>query len=241
MPTTVRFAGTFALAACMTLCMGEPAAREPAPTPAMVGRMHAYLPSTPPDARLYFRIAAQPLHGALERYGTATGWSAFYNADAITGATSTALDGWFTPDAALERLIEGTGLAVQHTAPDAFVLEPSTATASAAPPTPTALAPDTVSAGLVQAGLRALLCDDARIAPGDYRAAVSFRLDGRGRVEAPMLLDSTGDPSRDAALLAALRRLDTGHAPADASLPFVMLIVPGAGASARDCPRGARP
>jgi TonB family protein len=227
MATPAPLACALALAIGMSLAQASPPA---APQPA------SSLPREPvPRADdIAFDLPALPLSEALEAFGAMTGWSGFYQADTVAGRRAPALAGRYQPAAALRRLLEGSGLAAHFTAPEAFVLEaqaPAPA-AEAVPATPRDAAYD----GLLQSRVREIFCRDARIAPAGYRVALSFHVDGQGRVERPMLLDSTGDAARDGAILQAMREVRVGRPPASAAAqPFVMLIVPRALAAGRDC------
>ena len=232
MATPAPLACALALAIGMSLAQAGPAAAlrpEPSSSPP---------PQAPRTTGMVFDLPAQPLPEALEAFGAQTGWSGFYQADMVAGLRAPALAGRYTPEAALRLLVEGSGLAVHLTAPEAFVLEPQRGAASAGRVAATPR--DAVYDGLLQSRVREIFCRDARIAPAGYRVALSFHVDGQGRVERPMLLDSTGDAARDGAILQAMREVRVGRPPAgDAAHPFVMLIVPAAMAAGRDC-GGAR-
>lgn len=219
MATTVPSAGALALAGCMAF-LNPIAAAEPALPSA---------PSTMPSAGLLrFDLRVQPLQGALDAYGALTGRSGFYTAESIAGRSSAAVQGRYTPEVALQRLLEGTGLAIHYTAPDAFVLEPG-APAAAEAPAEAARAPGPDD-GLVQARVNEAFCGDPRLAAGDFRAALRFGLDAQGRVVRPLLLGSTGDAARDRAVLAALADVQLGRPPLAGAEqpPYVMLIAPRA-------------
>lgn len=230
MATTVPRAGAFALVLGMTMALASPSAQAAPPA-----RIDVQARPAPRHVRMHFDIPAQPLQAALDAHGAVTGWSAFYGADSIGDAQSVAVQGWYTPDAALRLLVDAAHLSVQYTAADAFVLEPGAANdaAMAAAPLPR----DPVYEGLLQSRMREVFCRDARIAPGNYRVAVSFHVDGEGRIERPVLLDPTGDQTRDDVILQALRQVRTGLAPSRPAQSFVMLIVPKASAAGRDCER----
>lgn len=178
---------------------------------------------------LAFDIPAQPLQNALDAFGALTGYSGLYGTESTSGRLSTPLLGNYTPNTALSLMLEGTGLAAYFTAIDAFVLEPATVTSAMVAER------DHSYDGLLQTQVRDVFCRDPLIAPGNYRIALRFHLDAKGRVLRPLLLDTTGDSGRDNAILFALRRVDIGYGPADISKPFFMLILPQALASVRDC------
>lgn len=176
-----------------------------------------------------FDIPAQPLQTALDTFGVLTDFSGLYGTASTSGRVSAPVLGHYTPAVALDLMLEGTGLTAYFTASDAFVLEPVTAASYISPERHNSYD------GLLQAQVRDVFCQDALIAPGDYRIALRFHLDERGRVLRPLLLDTTGDSTRDNAILSALRRVDIGRGPVDTSKPFFMLILPQALASVRDC------
>lgn len=224
MATPAPLACALALAIGMSLAQAGPAAApRPDASPARA-------------AGMAFDLPAQPLAEALETFGAMTGWSGFYQADKVAGRRAPALAGRYPPEAALRLLLEGSGLAAHFTAPEAFVLEPGGEGAMA--PAIAAAAPrDPVYDGLLQSRVREIFCRDARTMPDGWRVALSFQVDGEGRIARPMLLDSTGDATRDGAILQALREVRVGRPPParNAAEPFVMLIVPRALAAARDC------
>lgn len=183
--------------------------------------------------RIKFEIPAQPLQAALETFGAASGLSGFYSAEFTESRLSNAVSGLYTPDAALRLLIEHTGLDVHYTALDAFVLEPSTSSTGASP-----AVRDAGLDGLLQTRVREAFCREPLLASGDSRIAISFRLGSKGRVEAPLLLDTTGDAGRDAAVLTALGSVDIGPVPGrpgETGSSFVMLILPQRAGAVREC------
>lgn len=215
------FIAVFALVAGMSLLMHKADAQ-----PNLSHQMSPAANETVAGSML-FNIAAQPLQNALDVFGVQTGFSGLYSAASIAGLISTPVSGRYTPDVALRLMLEHTGLTVHYTAPDAFVLEPLVNTASSAER-------NTVYDGILQAGVRAAFCSDPLIASMNYRIALRFHVDVKGRITRAVLLDSTGDKTRDKAILLALKKVDLGRGPVDASLPFFMLILPQPSA-AGDC------
>src|SRR6478752_6559979 len=82
-------------------------------------------PQPADKAGILFDLPAQPLKKALELYDARASLSVFFPSGLAEGKTSTAVHGVFSPEEALRRLLEGTGLAVQAAAADAFVLVPA--------------------------------------------------------------------------------------------------------------------
>ena len=70
-----------------------------------------------------FDIAAQPLSGALTALGEQAGVAVFAPAGLVAGRRAAALSGDFTPMAALDRLLEGSGLRARRDASGAIVVE----------------------------------------------------------------------------------------------------------------------
>jgi hypothetical protein len=242
MATTVPSASALALAGCMaflsldaTAEVSLPKPVQPVPSPAQhVAR----------DAGMDFDLRAQPLQSALDAYGALTGWSGLYAAESVAGRDASAVRGRYTPDEALRMLLAGTGLQVHYTAADAFVLEPGAPVRAAAAEEAAPARTQGHDDGLVQSRVRDAFCGDPRLAAGDFRIAVSFRLDATGHVEQPVLLGSTGDAARDGAVLGALRQVQLGQPPAErARAPFVMLVLPPSQGPAWHCDagRGAAP
>lgn len=68
-------------------------------------------------------IPAQSLNTALEALGQKTGLHVFYANEIITGKTSPALSGSYTPQQAIEKLLAGTGLTYSFTANDVVAVK----------------------------------------------------------------------------------------------------------------------
>ncbi|BEG76398.1 MULTISPECIES: TonB family protein [Alcaligenaceae] len=191
--------------------------------------------------RFDFDIAAQPLADALRRYASLTRQPTLFRSELVKGRTSAPVRGRYSAEAALRRLLEGTGLAAEksNAGPRAgFVL-------TAAPPAvmPRASLGDLAGyPSQIQARVWDALCADTRTAPGAYRLLLRFQVDAAGRLQRPRLLGSTGDGQRDEALLAALRRVRLGGPPPPGlAQPVTMLIVPreDGGAQGPRCGEGA--
>ena len=74
------------------------------------------------DSPVAFNIPAQSLASALNAYSITTLYEVVYNGQLAVGRQSAAVKGNFTPEAALQLLLEGTGLLPHYMAADAFVL-----------------------------------------------------------------------------------------------------------------------
>lgn len=184
-------------------------------------------------ARLDFDIPAQPLAGALEQYAARTNRPTLFQGEMVAGRASTAVRGSYLPEPALHRLLQGTGLIVESVSggpSDALVLKEAGMSVPAA-------GVDSGYGARVQASVWQMLCADARTAPGDYRALLRFAVNDAGQVGDARLLQTTGSAARDAAVLAALRRvrLETAPPPQMAQ-PLTMIVLPRApGSSSPRC------
>jgi TonB family protein len=191
-----------------------------------------------PEGPMTFDLPAQPLVSALEAYGAATGRQVVYESRLASGRRSTAVKGSLTAEAALRRLLAGTGIVPRYMAADGFVLVPEPAPVT--PPTfPINTAPLPVVTqyyGRIQAGLRQSFCADERVRSRGYRVAVGFWIGASGAVTRSVLLDSTGDRGLDATLGRDLRKVNVGEAPpVGFAQPVVMVITPDA---VRECQAG---
>lgn len=189
-----------------------------------------------------FHIPAQPLASALQAYGQKAGVQILYESNSAAGRTSVAVEGSFTREEALKRLLAGSRLEIQYTGPHALVLAlPSTG--SDQPPSPFAT-PDLLLGELhvransdgddadqfhdyadsIKNDVRRALHNNARTRGGDYRATLDLWIDPSRMVKRTALLRSTGDQDRDAAVAAALRGLAISR-PTPANLPQPVRVV----------------
>lgn len=161
-------------------------------------------------ATAVFDLPAQPLEQALERFSVLSGWSVIYRGTLAQGRTSHAVHGAMPPAQALESMLQGTGLAADPAGDGRVVVreaEPASATMLASPGDALDAAAVRREFGLLQRQLRHAFCDDPLLAPGNYSAQISFRVNGNGRVQPPELVAGSGDALRDRALLAAVGTL----------------------------------
>ena len=201
------------------------------------------------NARVAFDIPRQPLHAALEQYGLRTGLPVFLDAVLVAGRESNGVHMTATPAEALRMLLQGTGLVADYTGTGstaAFVLKPvpaeAVAQAAGTSPEATDAARPATSAdrsydGLVQTRIWEAFCGNPRTAPGGYRAAMRFVIDGTGRIANAFLLHTSGDRARDGAILETLRQIRIDRAPPpDMLQPFTMLILPRSQTPGLECP-----
>lgn len=208
------------------------------------GMAQPAVPVTAPDTdqaaapqAIDFDIPALPLEQALQRYGRTTRQPALFSSDMVAGLVSSPVRGRHSASQALRLLLEGTGLSsdrVETQAGTTFLLRPATGTEPAVPAPRLAL---DGFAGLLQSRTMQVLCADLRTQPGTFRVLFQFALDASGAVESARLLDSSGDTSRDAVLLAALRRLRLDVAPPAGFVgqPLTMALAPTSAGAASPC------
>ncbi|VFR90514.1 Outer membrane TonB-dependent transducer VreA of trans-envelope signaling system [plant metagenome] len=188
-----------------------------------------------------FDIPAQTLQDALEQYGAVTGVSVVYLGTLVTGRRSQAVSGRLEAGEALRRLLAGSGLSARYTSQNALVLVGAPQSPRGAS-TPAASRPEAGRYrqyyGTVQGALRAALCRDPLLAKEDFRAALQFWVSAAGRLERIRLLDSTGLPARDDALLRSLERAVVGPPPPGFEQPFTMIMLPLSAGRTASCDDG---
>ena len=195
-------------------------------------------------ATLAFHIPAQPLASALQAYGEKTGAQVLYESNSAAGLMSRSVEGNYTPAAALEVLLDGSGLKVRYSGPDAITLAFPSANEDAPPSHPLAGAAD-LSIGtlrvhgsmedvkapnlhdftaMLQSDIQTALRRNARTRGGSYRAVVDLWVDPSRAVQRIELSQSTGDRERDASVQAALQGLIVSR-PAPPNTPQPVRVV----------------
>jgi hypothetical protein len=192
-----------------------------------------------------FDVPSQPLASALDAYIAVTGFVVVYNGNLAIGQLSHAVTGRLTPQVALSLLLKGSGLVAEYTASNAFVLLPAP-DEPAVVNTPLTIGLAALSqqgtaerrySGLVQGRINDALCAQQGTKPGDYRAAINFRIGVSGEVTQLKLLSSTGDQRRDAAIVDIAGRVAIGEPPpARMAQPFTMVVLPRSSGGTIDCP-----
>lgn len=181
----------------------------------------------PSETLFDFNIPAQALAVALNKYASLTERAALFRSEMVAGRISAAVQGRYTPEAALAVMVQGTGLVLEKIpgdSGDAFVLKPAAPTSSSMQ---AALNSSGTYPALLQNRLWEALCRSARTAPGRYHALLSFQVDDMGRLRQAELLGSTGDAGRDAAMLDALGHVQMDSSPPPAMpQPLIMAILP---------------
>ena len=198
----------------------------------------------PPAPSVHFAIPRQSLATALEAYARACGIEVLYESSIVTGLKSTALEGSFTPEMALQIMLEDTELRVLYARKNAITLALPQAEADLPPAdvlTGADFALDTLrvsgrtqridASGLrefssaVQLEIEKALRQNARTRSGNYQIGVRLWIDSSRRISRVTLAQSTGDTERDASIPAALMGLTLSRAPpADTPQPVQVVI-----------------
>lgn len=189
------------------------------------------------DARagaITFDIPAQSLARALIAFGTATGIDLYYDAALADGRLSTAVTGTLPPRAALQQLLQGTGVVARVTAPETFILVPAPREARAPAP-----ARYQGYFAAVQARVGDALCRGAGAAAAQSREALlRLWLTPAGTVDSVEVLGAASEDREGRGLADAMRGLAIGAPPADMPQPITVVVFPRS-AARRDCSAAA--
>ncbi|PHV31068.1 hypothetical protein CSQ94_22485 [Janthinobacterium sp. BJB312] len=198
-------------------------------------------------AVLQFDIAAQNLGDALDLYSRRTGIAVLMD-QRYAQRQSAAVRGAYAAGAALQALLEGTGLqsrlsdaeAVIVYAPAAADLPQVSVVAAADIPGATQGGGDHAAyVSRLQHVLLGLLCRAAQTRPGGYRLALQLYLNRAGVVDRVHLLDSTGLRARDTAIARVVLGMRVGAAPLPSMpQPVSILLLPQGPGSEVDCGPG---
>lgn len=215
----------FALALCVIVCFVAPG----------FGQAAAFH-----ETPIEFDIAAQALASALDRYGDATGREVFYDTALAEGRRSGGVKGSFTPAAALDVLLEGTGLSARFMADRSFVLLPiPPGGRQAAAPAAPSIAQQQYYAR-IQENLKDAFCRRRDAQPGRYRIVAVFWIGPSGAVQRVQRLGSAGSIDLDRGIDEALHsvRLDAPPPPGFMQ-PVLIMIVPQAPGVTMGCEAGS--
>jgi hypothetical protein len=186
--------------------------------------------------RLAFSIPSQSLETALMAYARTTGVEVFVDHALVAGRQSGTVQGVYSLETALRRLLEGTGLDIRQAATHAYTLV-------AVPEPP----PDRVPGWsadqaqsrfftALQAALRQSLCAQPEVAPGLYRKALAVWIDSTGRVTEARLLSDTADTLRSPRLVDGIKGVAIGQPPPSGlEQPVTIIILPRPPATTGDC------
>ena len=198
---------------------------------------------------LQFDIAAQNLGDALDQYSRRTGIAVLMD-QRYAQRQSAAVRGAHAAGAALQILLEGTGLQSRLSDAQAVIVyAPANASATAAELPPAAVVAAADIPGARQGGgdhaayvsrlqhvLLGLLCRAAQTRPGGYRLALQLYLNRAGVVDRVHLLDSTGLRARDTAIARLVLGMRVGAGPSPSMpQPVSILLLPQGLGSEVDC------
>jgi len=179
--------------------------------------------------RMVYDLPVQQLDSALDAFGAVSTVQVFYETSLTRGRNSAEVKGLFAPEAALQLLLRGSGLAARVIAPNTISIAPEPAD-GAGPYNAAAWQLKRESArhfGGMQADLLQALCENATTRPGNYRIAIQYWLDASGKITRLKLIGPSGSPDRDAAIAATLQRLVL-RPPGNMPQPVTMTIEPSA-------------
>lgn len=175
-----------------------------------------------PTARLVdFDLPVMALKDALARYSLLTRYSVLFESDMVTGKQSASVRGGHTAEAALSRLLAGTGLVPR------FLNRHSVALVPAGQPRGTSAATDRPYGVRLQHRIAASLCAVPQAGAGRERIALRFGVNGDGRIDRLKVSVPTRR-SAEAAARQALAGLHVGTPPVGMPQPFVMIVSPDA-------------
>lgn len=189
------------------------------------------------DAKLQFDIPSQPLGAALTAYSAATRLSLFYESTLTDGLRSPSLHGVFTPQSALHRMLEGTGLATTSFEPGTVTIlpQPSHAARGQLAAIKSKAAEFTPYLALIQERLRAAFCWSPTTQVDSSELIVRLWIAPSGAVARAELLP-TRSGGRDRAYAAALRSLVIGEPPPPGMpQPVTLMVLPRESQAAAEC------
>ncbi len=186
---------------------------------------------------LVFDLPAQPLALALSRYGDLTGREVLYNPALAQGRVSSSAQGVFTPETALSRLLDGTGLTAEFMPDGSFALVPRSANRQALTQATPGTAQDYYY-GRIQASLRRALCASVSERSGYYRLAALLWIGSSGNVARYQRLGTAGNSDLDRVVDQTLRDLQIGAPPPDGfRQPVLAMVVPKSPGVTKECGR----
>lgn len=187
----------------------------------------------PKHEKISFDIAAQPLADALVVYARVTGIEILVDDDLLAGRYASPVSGMFHPTIALRRMVAAGGLDVRYVDRGAVTLLPHQAPGRQVGDSPDPYA--SFSAALQSALGRVMgsYDDDSR---GPYRVAAQMWIGPTGSVQHAVLLDTTGDGDRDAAVAKRLESLEVGQKRPDGlPQPATVIVVSRPSHNASGC------
>jgi hypothetical protein len=199
----------------------------------------------PLQPRVKFDIPAQQLVTALQAYSAASGVQVLYESSLIAGRSSSPVRGEFTRETALEYLLKGQDLIVRYSRADAITLVDPLAPSVDEPPAEVAgdvdldlgtiyMGPAEATVdrsalaryvGAIQLDVQSALRKTAETRAGSYRVGIDLWVEPSRRVKQTEIFQSTGNASRDVAVIRALDGLVLREAaPAHVQQPVRVMI-----------------
>lgn len=158
-------AATLCLALVLLPTAGTAQSTPPLPPP-KPGQLAQY------QSEIDFDIAPQPLSAALVQFRRQSGFQVAYRTEDVQGLTTEGVTGRFTPEAALQRLLAGTGLGYQLSAADTVTLE-----RLAEDPGPLRMSPVTVTASRFETAVSDVPASITVLDEQEIRASPTFQRD----------------------------------------------------------------
>lgn len=182
-----------------------------------------------------FEIPPQQLSSALRSYSEATGVAVLLDDDLVATRRSPGVTGVLTPDQALGRLLEGTGLVARYASPSAFTVAAVADTPKASSEEALAPAMDDAASTVLQHSVMSALCAHPNTQPGSFRLALQLWIDPQGRIARVEALGNSGEPDRDHEVAAALDGIKVGLMRIPRN-PVTILLLPTPHGATSACP-----
>jgi TonB C terminal len=199
----------------------------------------------PAGKQVIFDIPSQSLSEALHAYGRKVGTQVLYESRSAMGKVSASVEGSFTSDEALKRLLANTGLEFRRASAYAVtIVAPAAEEADLPPANPLATADFSIGevrvkgasrpnnlerfteySELVRADIQRALLRNPRTGSGNYRAVIDIWIDPSRSIKKATLLNSTGEAERDTAITKTLEALAVSRPPpGDAPQPLRAVV-----------------
>lgn len=158
----------------------------------------------------------------------------------MDGHRSPSIHGTFSPDIALQRLLEGTGFSFASFEPGTITILPPRQPAKGQDlgALKSKAAEFTPYFALIQAALRTAFCQAPAIQADAAELIVRLWITPSGAVARADILSPTGSEGRDRAYAAAIRALVIGQAPPQTMpQPVTLMVLPRTSRTAAECPQ----
>jgi hypothetical protein len=192
------------------------------------------------DGGIAFNIPPQPLATALEIYARISSREVLYEGALAAGRRSSLVEGVYTPEAALQILLAGTGLWADFKDANFFVVGLASTAKPASAPAGRRSAEHMRYYGRLQASLKTAFCGTDVLPDGD-RVAARLWVGQSGQVLQVKKLAPAGSVELDRQVEAVLRGLTLGGPPpADFAQPITIVIMPSAPDAMQGCDTSRR-